>query len=121
MWTALLVVSSAQYPGQETPQAVQSGLAIECTPSATMALVVVAMALATRLGRSMVKLSYKLVHWMSSSVLVVHKLLTAWALEGLGTGAAGQTLVRSAGDAEAIDGALHARLVRGLRRHREHR
>ena len=74
MWTALLVADSARCPGQETHEAVQLGLAVECMRFVMMALVVAATALATRLEQNLTTLTYTLGHWMSSSVLVVHKL-----------------------------------------------
>ena len=60
--------------------------------SATAPVVVVAEGGAARLGESMVREPRRLAHWMSSSMLGPQRLLTAWALAGLDTGAAGQTL-----------------------------
>ena len=53
----------------------------------------------------MVKLPYKLAHCVSSSLLVVHKLLTAWA-PGPWGGWSQVGVETTAGDAEATDGAL---------------
>ena len=92
MWTALLEENSAQCPGQGSPRAAQAAPAVECISSATTQVGVVATVLATRLAQSMVKAPQTLAHWMSSSVLGQQRLLTAWALEGLDTVAAGHML-----------------------------
>ena len=98
-----------EYPGQGTPQAVQSGLAFECMPSAMTTLVVVAMALGNETGAEHGEAATQ-----AGALHVIFGAGGALAVGCLGTGGPGHWggwsnvgAETTAGDAEATDGALH--------------
>ena len=109
-WTALLEGNSAQYPGQGDPQAVQAVLAVERIASATAQVVV-----GNGAGNET-----RAEHGEAAAgtLDVLCGVGAAKPADCVGTGGAGRcgglsnvgwgTAAGDAGDAEAIDGALHA-------------